>query len=183
MLLDGITLAVYDEQLHAEMLNEFFTKTSIENNKDMNVLGLNKRPNSMLCLVIQNDMIVNMSYAHDFSEYYPNSFRIFTRTATLEGHRGQGFYKGKNMLNAAGLASWTAWMQIEHAIMHGAKDILFTSNSEGGMASSRRMGRFLEKIEPIDPRFSYFDEREIYGCQQKVWRINYRDLHSMTNPL
>jgi len=169
-------LEVYDETQHREMLETFFDATQIENNKDVNALGIEKRKNVMLNLVIHNDKIVNMSYAHDFSDYYPNTYRIFTRTATLEGYRGVGFPRSRTMISAAGLAIWNARTQIEFALFHGAKDVLFTSNHDDGMISSRRLGKYLEKIEAHDPRFSYFDQREIYGCNQKVWRANFRDL-------
>jgi hypothetical protein len=179
----GMKIVIYNENIHRDMLQRFFDHTTIENNKDINSLGITKRRDVMLTLVIVNGEIINMSYVHDFSDYYPDSYRIFTRTATLEGHRGTGFPVGRNMISAAGLAIHTSKMQIDFALLRGAKDILFTSNSEGGMESSRRMGRFLEKIEPIDPRFSYYDEREIYGCQQKVWRTNFRDLINMTDQI
>jgi hypothetical protein len=177
----GMKIAIYNENIHGDMLQRFFDKTNIENNKDINSLGITKRCNVMLTLVIVNGEIINMGYVHDFSDYYPDSYRIFTRTATLEGHRGTGFPVGRNMISAAGLAIHTSKMQIDFALLNGAKDILFTSNSDGGMKSSRRLGNYLTKIVDDDPRFSFFDENTIYGCEQKVWRANYRDLINMTD--
>jgi hypothetical protein len=49
------------------------------------------------------------------------------------------------------------------------------------MKSSRRLGNYLTKIVDDDPRFSFFDDNTIYGCEQKVWRVNYRDLINMTD--
>jgi len=172
--------AIYNEDVHSDMLYRFFKKTDVDNNKDMDALAINARNDSLLTLIIVNDEIINMSYVHDFSDYYPNSYRIFTRTATLKEHRGTGFPIGKNMISAAGLAIHTSKLQIDYALMRGATDILFTTNSVGGMKSSKRLGEYLTKVEPIDPRFSYFDQREIYGCDQKVWRANFRNLVDMT---
>lgn len=179
----GMKIATYSERRHREMLDRFFAESSIENNNSMDALGLEKRENPMLFLTIDGDRIVSMCYAHDFSEYYPKSYRIFTRTATLPEYRGQGVPRQRSMVAAAGLSAYTTPLQVDYALINGAERILFTTNAESGMASSRKLGKFLEKVEPLDPRFSYFDEQEIYGCRQKVWQLHYRDIINLTGEL
>lgn len=179
----GMKIATYSERRHRAMLDRFFAESGIVNNDSMEALGFEKRENPMMFLTIDDDRIVGMCYAHDFSEYYPNSYRIFTRTATLPEYRGRGFPRQRSMVSAAGISAYTTPLQVDYALINGAKTILFTTNAEDGMESSRKLGSFLEKVEPIDPRFSYYDEGEIYGCKQKVWRLHYRDIINLTGEI
>lgn len=179
----GMKIAAYSERKHRAMLEQFFVDANIENNSSMETLGFEKRQNPMMFLTIDDDKIVSMCYAHDFSDYYPNSYRIFTRTATLPDYRSRGFPKQRSMVSAAGVSAHTAPLQVDYALINGATNILFTTNSDEGMESSQKLGRYLEKIEHLDPRFSFFDEREIYGCNQKVWKLHYRDIVNLTGEL
>lgn len=176
-------IAVYNERQHRDALEKFFNECGVVNNESMDALGFENKPNALLFLVMDGQKIVNTSYVHDFSEYYPKSYRVFTRTATLPEYRGRGFPKQKSMVSAAGLAAQTCPMQVDYAMLNGADKVFFTTNSIGGMNSSQKLGRFLELVEPRDPRFSFYDEAEIYGCQQKVWQLHYRDIVKLKDPI
>lgn len=168
---------------HEQMLERFYDEVEVENNDSMYSLGYSRRKDAMMTFVIMDHRIVNLSYVHDLSDYYPDTYRIFTRTATLPNYRGNGFPRQRSMVSAAGLAIHTAQLQIDHALMNGAKNVVFSTNAEGGMESSRRLGDFIKKIESIDPRFSFFDRKEIYDVEQDVWKVHYRDLINARHPI
>jgi hypothetical protein len=172
-------IKIYKDREDRELLEQFFIDCSVENNSSMETIGINKRHNALMFLVLDGEKIVNTSYVHDFSEYYPNSYRIFTRTATLPKYRTVGVSRRRDMTSAAGLAALSASHQVDYARANGAKLILFTTNIPGnGMDSSSKVGRFLKMVEPHDPRFEFYDQKEIYGCDQMVWRLKYRDIIS-----
>ena len=184
----GMKVRIYDDRKHKDMLYRFMKATDVVNNNSIENLAVYKRPDSCMFLVIDEETneIMSMCYAHDFSEYYPDTWRLFTRTATLVKYRAQGFPARRTMVSAAGLCSWTTPHQVLHARLHGATRFVFTTNSntaEAGMPSSEKLGRYLDRIEPTDPRFSAFDEGTIYGCEQKVWQLHYGDIIGLQLPL
>ena len=173
----GMKITSYNEDKHRRALRRFFRECNVENNSSMDALALHKRKNSMMFMVMEDDRIVNVSYAHDFSDYYPSSYRVFTRTATVPDMRGVGVRPRRDMTSAAGLAALTCRLQVDYALINGCDNILFTTNvAGGGMESSAKLGRFLQRIEENDPRFEYVETREIYGCDQMVWRLLCRDI-------
>ena len=157
-------------------IEKFFINCGVTNNSNWKSLGTHKRNNSQLFLVFDKDIIVGMCYAHDFSEYYPNAWRIFTRTATLPNYRGWKSPVKKGMASAAGCLAHTCSIQVDWAKYHGAEDILFTTNVEGGMSSSQKLGKFLHKVVKHDGSFEWYDKREIYHCNQDVWRLLKKDI-------
>lgn len=173
----------YNDADHYSLLLDFFADSDVVNNMDMASLGLDERPRAKMFLVMIDERIINLSYAHDFSEYYPDSFRIFTRTATLPMYRGKFYPKQKSMVSMAGVAAYTTPMQVDYALEQGAKKILFTTNRDEGMESSCRLGKLLHVLEPTDPRFSFFDNHRIYGCQQDVWQLHYRDIINLSGEI
>ena len=154
----------------------FFSKCNVKNNSSWETLGTHKRDKSKLFLVFDEDMVVGMCYAHDFNKYYPNSWRIFARTATLPDYRGWKSPVKKGMASAAGCLAHTCIMQVDWAKSHGAKEILFTTNVEGGMSSSQTLGNFLHKVVKHDDSFEWYDRKEIYQCDQDVWRLLKKDI-------
>ena len=183
MLSHGMKIEIYDEVKHRTMLEAFCEQVDVVNNDSVKTLAYHNREAAFMPMVIQNGMIINLCYSHDFSDFYPKSFRIFSRTATLPGYRAKGFPRQRTMVSAAGLAAYTTPHQVDYALLEGAETILFTTNADEGMKSSRTLGRYLEKIVGDDPRFSFYDEREIYGCHQKVWKLHYRDIINLSGSL
>lgn len=173
----------YKESLHKKLLDDFCRDVNVENNADIKSLGIANKLNAMMFLIIDDDKIVNMCYAHDFSDYYKGAWRVFTRTATLPDWRGKGFPFQRSMVMAAGLAAFSLPYQIKYAQSNGASKILFTTNSNDGMLSSQKLDRYLTKIEASDPRFSFIERREIYGCEQSVWKLHYSDIINLTGQL
>lgn len=171
------------EDCHYSLLQEFCSSIDVINNNSADELIDNSKPNSKIFLVMVDDIIINMSIAHDFSAYYPGTYRILSRTATLPQYRGYGVLKQRNMCSAAGVAANTVTMQVEHGRQNGATEFLFTTNWIGGMESSKRLSRFLKAIESVDCRFSYYGVGRIYGCDQLVWKLNYEDIINLTGPL
>lgn len=181
MWFGGMRVTEYNPVTHEEALRVFFRDCDVVNNASMDALALNKRDNSFMFLVWDQNRIVNTSYVHDFGEYYEGAYRAFTRTATLPSYRTQGVAPRKDMTSAAGLAALTAHLQVDYALLNGADRVLFTTNTtQGGMASSAKLGRFLQRVEPHDPRFSFVEEREVYGVPQLVWQLHFRDI--LSNP-
>ena len=174
---------IYNPIQHADALERFFAESDVENSMSLDSLGYNKRPNSMMVLTMDGDDIASLCYVHDFSEYYPKTYRAFTRTTTLSRYRGIGVPAQRNCASAAGINAHTAPFQVDYAHLSGADHVLFTTNASGGMASSQRLDHYLRLIEPQDPRFSYWDEGEIYGVRQTVWRLNFRDIVNMRGPI
>src|SRR6056297_781192 len=168
-------IKIYNPIQDAGALERFFAESDVENSTSLDTLGYNKRPNSLMVLTMDGDVIASLCYVHDFSEYYTNTYRAFTRTTTLSRYRGRGVPAQRNCASAAGISAHTAPFQVDYALLNGADHVLFTTNATGGMSSSQRLDRYLRLIEPHDPRFSYWDEGEIYGVRQTVWRLNFRD--------
>ena len=160
-------------QTHVE---EFFNNCNIKNNSNWNSLATHKRHKSQLFLVFDKQTVVGMCYTHNFNDYYPNAWRIFTRTATLPNYRGWNSPKKRGCAAAAGCLAHTCKIQWDWAKKNGAQDILFTTNVEGGMSSSQTLGNFLHKVVKYDDSFEWYDRKEIYQCQQDVWRMLKRDI-------
>ncbi len=161
---------------HQKQVEDFFKNCNVKNNSNWNYLATYKRNQSQLFLVFDKQIIVGMCYAHNFNDYYPNAWRIFTRTATLQSYRGWKSPVKKGMAAAAGCLAYTCSMQVEWAESHGAKNILFTTNVEGGMSSSQTLGNFLHKVVKYDDSFEWYDRKEIYKCQQDVWKLLKKDI-------
>lgn len=183
MWFGGMKTVIYNHKQHHQLLLNFFSECDVENSVDMNSLGFEKRQNPMMVLVLSDQKIVSLCYVHDFSDYYPDSYRAFCRTTTLTEFRSRGVVRQKSCASAAGVMAHSCPLQVDYAHANEAKHVLFTTNNEKGMSSSRRLDQFLRKIEPIDPRFSFFDEAEIYGVRQTVWRLNFRDIVNMRDPI
>lgn len=161
---------------YKKQLEDFFENCNIKNNSSWELLGSHKRGNHQIFLVLDNHIIVGMCYAHDFSEYYPNSYRVWSRSATLPSYRGWNSPKKKGCATAAGCLAHTSTIQWDWATDNGAQNILFTTNSRGGMSSSQKLGKYLHKVVDYDDSFEWFDSKEIYNCEQDVWRILKRDI-------
>ena len=82
----------------------------------------------------------------------------------------------QGLASATGCLAHTCPMQVDWAKYHGAEDILFTTNVEGGMSSSQSLGKFLHKVVKYDNSFEWYDKREIYQCNQDVWRLLKKDI-------
>lgn len=165
----------YQDQ-YSTQLEEFFKNCGIKNNSSWKSIGTHKRGIHQIFLVFDGKTIVGMCFAHDFSQYYPDSYRIFTRTATLPHYRGWNSPKKKGMAAAAGCLAYTCELQYDWAKKNGAKNILFTTNEQGGMTTSQKLGRFLHKTVSRDDSFEWFDNRQIYNCKQDVWRLLKKDI-------
>jgi hypothetical protein len=161
---------------YKNLVEDFFKKCDIKNNSSWESIGTHKRGTHQIFLVFDGEIVVGMCFAHDFSKYYPNSYRIFTRTATLPNYRGWNSPKKKGMAAAAGCLAYTCKLQYDWAKANGAENILFTTNIEGGMATSHKLGKFLHKTVSYDDSFEWFDSREIYNCKQDVWRLLKKDI-------
>lgn len=161
---------------YKNLVEDFFKKCDIKNNSSWEALGSHKRGNHQIFLVFDNSIVVGMCYAHDFSKYYPDSYRVFSRSATLPNYRGWNSPKKKSWVTAAGCLAYTCKIQWDWAKKNGAKNILFTTNSIGGMSSSQKLGKYLHKVVDYDDTFKWFDSKEIYSCEQDVWQILKRDI-------
>ena len=161
---------------HKVQVEAFFEKCGVKNNSSWESLGSHKRGNHQIFLVLDKSYVVGMCYAHDFSEYYADSIRVWSRSATLPNYRGWNGPKKKGCATAAGCLAHTCKVQWDWAKMNGAKNILFTTNSVGGMSSSQKLGSYLHKVVNYDDSFEWFDNREIFNCKQDVWRILKRDI-------
>lgn len=178
MNLDDFQVKEYFPWTDQMMLINLFQKMDIPNNKNMAALGFKKRKNPKMFFIMHQKEPVAMSYTHDFSEYYPDTWRAFVRTATLPEFRTKGIKFQRNCLVAAGLPVLSLPAKCNHAFKNGAKQMYFTTNLEGD-ASSIKLGAYLKKIVGSDPRISYIEERDIYGVKQDVWKLNFKDLVNM----
>ena len=176
-------IEIFDENKHDGLIKKFFAETDVPNNKNMDNLGYYKRKNSKLFLTIADSKIIGMCYAHDFNEFYKDTWRIFTRTATLPEYRSKGFPRSRTMISAAGINSYSCPLQVEYALSMGAKNIVFTTNIINGSTTSQKLSKYLSKIEKSDPRFSFYDSKEILGCQQLVWKLHYKDIINLSDPI
>lgn len=164
------------KEKYSIQLQDFFNNCAIKNNSSWDSLGTHKRGNYQIFLVFDYEVVVGMCFAHEFTKYYPNSYRIFTRTATLPNYRGWNSPKKKGMAAAAGCLAYTCKLQYDWAKKNGAENILFTTNEKGGMSTSQKLGRFLHKTVSYDESFEWYDNKEIYNCKQDVWRLLKRDI-------
>jgi hypothetical protein len=179
----GMKVEIYNPAKHKDAINKFFDESDVENNISIDSLAIEKREDSGLFLVIDDGNIAAMSYAHNFSKYRTGGWRVFTRTATHPAYRGKGFPHQRNLVSAAGLSAYTLPMQVSWARLHGAKSFWFTTNYNGGMASSDRLGRFLDKIVDDDPRFSFSSIESVYYTAQRVWQLHYGSILPLGDPL
>ena len=175
-----IMIKMYDESMHSDLLA--FTKQcaleGIENNSTIEKLAL--RLDGALFLIYRDDKIISMAHTHDFYDYYPTAWRIWARTATLTQYRGKGFGRRRGLISCSGLTSWLVPHMVDYAKSKGAETILFTTNSgSGGTKSSAKLDRHFHKCESIDPTYSFYDAKEIYGVDQSVWKLNYRDIQTV----
>jgi len=161
----------YDKKIET-----FFQNCGVKNNSSWKSLGSHKRGNHQFFLIFDEDIIVGMSYAHDFSEYYPNSYRLFSRTAILPSYRGWNSPKKKGIAASGGCISHTSKLQWDWAKENGAEHIFCTTNSIGGISTSQRVGQYLHRVVDYDDSFEWFDKKEIYNCEQDVWKILKRDV-------
>lgn len=138
-----------------------------------------------LFLIYKDKIIISMSYIHDFSNYYKNTWRCFTRTATLKEYRHKFIPTSKSLISCAGINSLTLSKQVDYAFNNGAEQIYFTTNSsyENGFNGSNKMDRVLKQLVKKDSRFDFIEEREIYYVPQSVWKLNYKDIFLLTEPI
>lgn len=185
MLSNDIKVVQYNEKYHYSDLTNFCCQAELdglENNSSIDKLKL--RNNYALFLIYYHNKIISMSYVQNLNEYYPDTWRCFTRTATLKEYRSKFIPFNRNLISAAGINSYSLIHQVEYAQTHGAKQIIFTTNSNGnGYSGSNKMNSFLFKIVKDDPRFSFLEEKEIYYTKQSVWRLNYKDIFNLKDPI
>ena len=174
---------LYNPTKHHHAIDTFFSEIDVENNVSIESLAIEKRKDSALFLVLDNEKIAAMSYTHDFGEYRDGGWRVFTRTATHPAYRGKGFPRKRNLVSAAGLSAYTLPMQVAWARDHGATSFWFTTNYNAGMASSDRLGKFLDKIVDNDPRFSFSSIESVYYTTQRIWQLRYGDIINLQDPL
>lgn len=138
-----------------------------------------------LFLIYFENKIISMSYIHNFNEYYTNTWRCFTRTATLKEYRNKFIPTSKTLISCAGVNALSLHSQVNYAIERGAERIYFTTNSstKKGYVDSNKMDKILKKLVNIDPRFDYVEEREIYYVKQSIWKLNYKDIFNLTGPI
>lgn len=151
--------------------------SSLKNIKLSNDIGL--------FLIYLGDKIISMSYVHDFSDYYKDTWRCFTRTATLKEYRNKFIAPSKSLVSCGGINSLSLAAQVDYAFSKGAKKMYFTTNSstECGYKDSTKMDGLLKKLVKIDPRFDFIEEREIFYVKQSVWRLNYKDIFNLNFPI
>ena len=166
----------YNPNTDNEILNEFYQKTDVENNKNMNALGYEKRHKAKMFFVMEKNQIIGMSYIHDFSEYIPDTWRVFTRTTILKEYRAKNIGFDRTFLRAVSLNAHSLPYQIDYGLSQGGKTFVFSTNYEDGMASSYKLGKYLRKIVDSDPRFHFLKTSEIYGVKQDIWRLNFRNI-------
>jgi hypothetical protein len=173
-------IELYDESKHYADLVRFTEQAAIDeidNNSSIKKLSLKEE--SGMFLTYYNDIIISLCHTHDFSNYYPGAWRVYARTATLTAFRGVGFPRRAGQVCCAGLNSHTVPFQVDYAKKHGARVLLWTTNISGnglGFVGSAKLDRHLKKYVCQDPTYEYYDEKEIYGVKQTVWKLNYRDI-------
>lgn len=181
------SIVLYNENDHHDDLIKFTQQAEldgIENNSSIKKLSL--KTESGLFLTYHDNKIVAMAHTHDFSQYYPGAWRIFARTATLKEYRAKGFPRRRGLVSCSGLNSHTVPYQVDYAKERGAKFILWTTNVSGeglGYAGSAKLDRHFKICEDADPTYSFYDEAEIYGVRQSVWKLNYRDILNVEGKL
>lgn len=138
-----------------------------------------------LFLIYKFNKLISMTYIHDFSEYYADTWRCFTRTATLKEYRNKFIPTSKTLISCAGVNALSLSLQVEYAINRGAKQIFFTTNSskDQGYVDSNKMDKLLHRLVSVDPRFDFVEEREIFYVKQSVWKLNFKDIFNLTNPI
>ena len=177
---NNIEIKLYNDSMlpDLEAFIEEAANQGIENNSSMEKLAL--RPNSGLFVIYFENKIISMAHTHDFYDYYPGAWRIWARTATLQQYRSRGFGRRRGLISCSGLSSWLVPYMVDYAFDNGAEFILYTTNrSSGGTASSAKLDKHFRKCEAIDPTYELYDEREIYGVDQSVWKLNYRDIQKI----
>ena len=174
------SIVLYDENQHYQDLVDFTEQARIdgmENNQSIKKLSLKEE--SGLFLTYFDNRIVSLCHTHDFGMYYPGAWRVYARTATLKKYRSVGFPRRPGQVCCAGLNSYTVPLQVDYAQQRGAKLLLWTTNTSGeglGYSGSAKLDAHLKKYKDQDPTYEYYDEREIFGVQQTVWKLNYRDI-------
>tara|TARA_B100000925_G_scaffold212128_1_gene161817 strand:- start:2023 stop:2580 length:558 start_codon:yes stop_codon:yes gene_type:complete len=178
--INNMQIKLYNDSMLSD-LEAFISEAAdqgIENNSTMEKLAL--RSNSGLYVIYYDNKIISMSHTHDFYEYYPEAWRIFCRTATLRQYRAKGFGRRRGLISCSGITSWLVPYMVDYAMDRGAKYILFTTNTgDGGTASSEKLDKHFHKCKDIDPTYSWYDEKEIYGVKQSVWRLDRRDIQKV----
>lgn len=172
------SIVLYDETKHYKDLEKFCQQAAlddIENNESIEKLALKKE--SGLFLTYFNDEIVALCHTHKFDKFFPGAWRIFARTATLKKHRAKGFPRREGMICCSGINSFTVPYQVDYAKERGAKLLLWTTNVpiRNNYVGSAKLDRHLKKYESVDPTYSFYCEKDIYGVKQSVWKLDYRD--------
>lgn len=123
------------------------------------------------CTWVDNQ-IVSISGCHDFGDYYPGSWRLMVRTATLKEYRGRapGSIRSiKTDFNWGHILPY----QIKYAQEQGAKSLLFTTNSDSsGDSNSLRTNRVVRRVLEPQGLVELVDQDvEIFYTRQNVWKI------------
>ena len=181
-----IEVVKYNNNIHGIDLNLFCQKAgvdNIENNSSLEKLKLTD--DCALYLIYYQNKIISLSYVHDFSNYYPNTWRCFTRTATLKKYRSKFFPFSKSLISCVGVNAYSLPLQVEYAFSKGAKQMVFTTNTgiAGGTKSSKKVNDFLVKNELNDPRYTFLEHKNINYVDQNVWRLNYKDIINLKYPI
>jgi len=180
------SIVLYDQDKHYDDLMKFCIqaeKDEIENNASIDKLALKKE--SGLFLTYHDNKIVSLCHTHNFRPFFPGAWRIFARTATLKEYRAKGFPRRRGLVSCSGLNSYTVPYQVDYAKARGAKLILWTTNVpiKNNYVGSAKLDRHFKICESIDPTYSFYCEKELYGIKQSVWKLNYRDIINVEGKL
>lgn len=180
------SIVLYDENKHYTDLEKFCqqaTLDDIENNTSIQKLALKRE--SGLFLTYFEEQIVALCHTHKFDKFFPGAWRIFARTATLKSHRARGFPRRRGLVSCSGLNSFTVPYQVDYAKERGAKLFLWTTNVPIGnnYIGSAKLDKHFKTCESIDPTYSFYCEKDIYGTKQSVWKLDYRDIINVEGKL
>lgn len=137
----------------------------IKNNSSFEQMKIHQilQEGGLFWIAIYNLEIVSISGVHNFSNFYPNSFRIGFRTATLSKHRRSNSPSKKNFNESIQYGSIYP-LQIKYCIEQNVTPLL-TTNLSNIYADS-----LFHRLE-LKGMCVKLDRREIFNTDQHVWKI------------
>ena len=179
------TVVKYNELYHFSDL-KYFCERAQEQNL-INNISMKYLTRMHLFIIYHNGNIIGTSGCHDFSEYYENTWRVFSRTCTLKEYRVKGFPRRIGLCACTGINAHSLSHQVNFALSQGAKTIVFTTNNDKNdkncYSGSLKLDVHFRKYVDICPEYEYYDEKEIYYTKQTVWKVLYKDIVNMKEKL
>lgn len=172
----------YEESDKSKMLEYFHTckVENITNNTSFKTIKMSTFPFEKWWIVydVTKNIIISISGAYKFTEYNDDSWRIMFRTATLKNYRGKAGPISKFQ------KSCFAWgrllpFQVDYCRSHGAKDIIFTTNSSGKYQGSIKQDKICKEVFVKYNLIEHIDQIELYHVKQNLWRVLIRDVYNI----